>query len=247
MQMDHEKLREIVDSSQNIVFFGGAGVSTESNIPDFRSTDGLYAQSWRYPPETIISHDFFLRNTQEFFRFYREKMLFPNARPNPAHLTLAALERLGKLQAVVTQNIDGLHQAAGSHRVFELHGSVHRNSCMRCGAKYDLAFILSTQGVPKCPHCGGIVKPEVVLYGETLDETTVDGAVHAISQADTMIVGGTSLAVYPAAGLLSYFRGKTIVVINRTPTPFDRQADLLIDKPIGTVMAHAFADLLMEY
>ncbi len=246
MQMYSEKLRNIINSSKNIVFFGGAGVSTESKIPDFRSTDGLYAQSWRYPPETIISHDFFLQNTEEFYRFYREKMLFPDARPNPAHLALAALERIGKLNAVITQNIDGLHQAAGSSRVFELHGSVHRNACMRCGAKYGLRFVLSTHDVPHCPHCGGVIKPEVVLYGEALDDAIVKGALSAIAQADTLIIGGTSLAVYPAAGLLTYFRGATTVVINRTPTPLDRQADLLIDKPIGEVMGGTFADLIRE-
>lgn len=244
--MYDEKLRKIVDSGKNIVFFGGAGVSTESKIPDFRSTDGLYAQSWSYPPETIISHDFFLRNPEEFYRFYREKMLFPDAKPNPAHLALAALEQVGKLDAVITQNIDGLHQAAGSRHVFELHGSVHRNTCMSCGAKYDLSFILSGSGVPHCPRCGAMIKPDVVLYGEALDDTTVEGACSAIARADTMIVGGTSLAVYPAAGLLSYFRGKTVVVINRTPTPYDRQADLLIDEPIGELMGRAFSDLLGE-
>lgn len=242
--MYSEKLRNIVDSGKNIVFFGGAGASTESKIPDFRSTDGLYAQSWRYPPETIISHDFFLQNPQEFYRFYREKMLFPDAKPNPAHLALAALERAGKLRAVITQNIDGLHQAAGSKQVFELHGSVHRNACMRCGAKFDLRFILSTQNVPHCPHCGGIIKPCVVLYGEALDDATVEGALSAIAQADTLIVGGTSLAVYPAAGLLRYFHGSTTVVINRSPTPLDRKADLLIDEPIGEVMGQTFQDLI---
>jgi len=238
-----EKLRKLVDSHENIVFFGGAGVSTESKIPDFRSTDGLYAQSWRYPPETIISHDFFLKDPAEFYRFYREKMLFPDAQPNPAHCALAALERIGKLRAVITQNIDGLHQAAGSKRVLELHGSVHRNRCMRCGEKYTLDDILASDGIPKC-RCGGTIKPDVVLYGESLDEDVLDSAVAAIAQADMMIVGGTSLAVYPAAGLLSYFRGKCIVVINKTPTHFDRRADLLIDEAIGEIMAQAFGDLL---
>ena len=242
--MYSEELRKIVDESKSIVFFGGAGVSTESGIPDFRSTDGLYAQKWRYPPEEIISHGFFLHDTKEFYRFYREKMLFPDAKPNRAHLALAALERAGKLTAVVTQNIDGLHQAAGSKRVYELHGSVHRNYCMSCGAAYPLDFILSSEGVPRCPKCGGLIKPDVVLYGESLDESTIDGAVRAIEKADMLIVGGTSLAVYPAAGLLSYFRGRKIVVINKSPTHFDRSANLLLAAPIGEVLGDTFADIL---
>lgn len=242
--MYSEELRKIAEESKNIVFFGGAGVSTESGIPDFRSTDGLYAQKWRYPPEQIISHSFFLHDTKEFYRFYREKMLFPDAKPNRAHLALAALEREGKLSAVVTQNIDGLHQRAGSKTVYELHGSVHRNYCTSCGAFYDLSFILSSDGVPHCPKCGGLIKPDVVLYEESLDEETIERSVDAISKADTMIVGGTSLAVYPAAGLLSYFRGSRIVVINKSPTHFDRNADLLLAAPIGEVLGDTFSDIL---
>ena len=231
-----EELKKIISESENVVFFGGAGVSTESGIPDFRSKDGLYAQRYDYPPETIISHDFFLHDTAEFYRFYRERMLFPAARPNAAHLALARLEREGKLSAVVTQNIDGLHQAAGSRRVYELHGSVLRNHCMRCGKFYPLSYITESKGVPRC-ECGGIVKPDVVLYGEPLDDKTVQGAVGAIAKADALIVGGTSLVVYPAAGFLDFFRGRHLVVVNKTPTQADARADLVINAPIGEVFA----------
>ena len=226
-----ETLQQLVDSSGKIVFFGGAGVSTESGIPDFRSVDGLYQQTWSYPPETILSHTFFVRHPEEFFDFYRKKMIFLDAKPNPAHLKLAALERAGKLTAVVTQNIDGLHQAAGSRQVFELHGSIHRNHCMLCGKSYRVEDILHSEGVPRC-SCGGVIKPDVVLYEEGLDTDTIQGAVQAISEADLLIVGGTSLAVYPAAGLIRYCSGK-LVVINMSPTPVDRDADLLIQEPIG--------------
>ncbi len=231
-----EELKKIISESENVVFFGGAGVSTESGIPDFRSKDGLYAQRYDYPPETIISHDFFLHDTAEFYRFYRERMLFPAARPNAAHLALARLEREGKLSAVVTQNIDGLHQAAGSRRVYELHGSVLRNHCMRCGKFYPLSYIAESKGVPRC-ECGGIVKPDVVLYGEPLDDKTVQGAVGVIAKADALIVGGTSLVVYPAAGFLDFFRGRHLVVVNKTPTQADARADLVINAPIGEVFA----------
>ena len=231
-----EELKKIISESRNIVFFGGAGVSTESGIPDFRSKDGLYAQKYDYPPETIISHDFFLCNPAEFYRFYRERMLFPSARPNAAHLALARLEEEGRLSAVVTQNIDGLHRAAGSQRVYELHGSVLRNHCMRCGKFYPLSYIMQSEGIPRC-DCGGVVKPDVVLYGEALDDKVVEGAIGAIARADTLIVGGTSLVVYPAAGFLDFFRGKHLVVVNKTPTQADENADLVINAPIGEVFA----------
>ncbi len=231
-----EGLKKIISESRNIVFFGGAGVSTESGIPDFRSEDGLYAQKYAYPPETVISHDFFLRNPAEFYRFYRERMLFPSARPNAAHLALARLEEEGRLSAVVTQNIDGLHRAAGSRKVYELHGSVLRNHCMRCGEFYPLSYILQSEGIPRC-DCGGMIKPDVVLYGESLDDKVVEGAIGAIARADTLIVGGTSLVVYPAAGFLDFFRGKHLVVVNKTPTQADENADLVINAPIGEVFA----------
>ena len=212
-----EKLRGIIKNSDKIVFFGGAGVSTESGIPDFRSVDGLYNQQWDYPPETILSHSFFMKKTEEFYRFYRAKMLCPNAEPNAAHLKLAQLEREGKLTAVVTQNIDGLHQAAGSKKVYELHGSVLRNYCMKCGKFHSVEFIMNSTGVPTC-ECGGVVKPDVVLYEEGLDDSVVNGAVNAIAEADTLIIAGTSLNVYPAAGLVRYFRGNNLVIINMSPT-----------------------------
>ena len=230
------RLKELVDRSSRIVFFGGAGVSTESGIPDFRSTDGLYHQQWKYPPETILSHTFYVQHTEEFYRFYREKLLLPDARPNAAHRKLAWLEKEGKLTAVVTQNIDGLHQAAGSRKVYELHGSVLRNYCQKCGAFYDAEYIRTTQGVPRC-RCGGVIKPDVVLYEEGLDSQTMRGATEAISQADLLIIGGTSLAVYPAAGLIDYFRGDALVVINKAPTPRDSQADLLIQGSIGEALS----------
>lgn len=230
-------LREIVQRYDNIVFFGGAGVSTESGIPDFRSVDGLYHQQYDYPPETILSHTFYRRNTGEFYRFYRNKMLFTDAKPNAAHKKLAELEQAGKLRAVITQNIDGLHQAAGSKTVLELHGSVLRNYCESCGQFHDVSYILETEGVPKCQKCGGPVKPDVVLYEEGLDQKTINAAVRYIHEADVLIIGGTSLTVYPAAGLIDYFKGDQLVVINKAPTPRDAHADLLIQAPIGEVFS----------
>lgn len=233
-----EELRGMIKNSDKIVFFGGAGVSTESGIPDFRSVDGLYNQQWDYPPETILSHSFFMKKTEEFYRFYRAKMLCPNAEPNAAHLKLAQLEREGKLTAVVTQNIDGLHQAAGSKKVYELHGSVLRNYCMKCGKFHSVEFIMNSTGVPTC-ECGGLVKPDVVLYEEGLDDSVVNGAVNAIAEADTLIIAGTSLNVYPAAGLVRYFRGNDLVIINMSPTGMDSSADLLICGRIGEVLSAA--------
>ena len=232
-----KKLKELVDESENIVFFGGAGVSTESGIPDFRSTDGLYHQQYDYPPETILSHSFYESNPEEFFRFYRTKMLAPEAKPNAAHRKLAELEAAGKLKAVITQNIDGLHQAAGSREVLELHGSVHRNYCETCGKFYGLDFILHTEGVPRCEACGGRVKPDVVLYEEGLDMKTLERAVGFLSKADMLIIGGTSLNVYPAAGLIRYYRGHKLVLINKSPVAADLTADLTIADPIGETLA----------
>lgn len=229
------ELQEMIDRAGRIVFFGGAGVSTESGIPDFRSADGLYSQKYKYPPEEIVSHDFFMRNTEEFYRFYRDRMIFPQAKPNAAHLKLAELERAGKLYAVVTQNIDGLHTAAGSRRVIELHGSVHRNHCMTCGKSYGLDFVMGCEGVPWC-ECGGIVKPDVVLYGENLDDNDINSAINEISRADLLIIGGTSLAVYPAAGLIRFFNGERVVVINKSPISADRNADLVINGSIGEAL-----------
>ena len=231
------EFREIVDKYNNIVFFGGAGVSTESGIPDFRSVDGLYNQQYDYPPETIFSHTFYRRNPEEFYRFYRNKMLFTDAKPNAAHLKLAALERKGKVRAVITQNIDGLHQAAGSKVVLELHGSVLRNYCENCGEFYDINYILASHGVPRCEKCGGPIKPDVVLYEEGLDQKTINDAVRYIREAEVLIIGGTSLAVYPAAGLIDYFQGEKLVVINKASTPRDSYADLLIQAPIGQVFS----------
>ena len=232
------KLKEWVDGSDNIVFFGGAGVSTESNIPDFRSVDGLYNQEYDYPPETILSHTFFMRNPKEFYRFYKNKMLILDAKPNAAHLKLAELEKQGKLKAVVTQNIDGLHQAAGSKVVYELHGSVHRNYCMKCHKFFGPDYMAQSEGdVPKCDACGGMIKPDVVLYEEGLDNEVISGAVNAISRADVLIIGGTSLVVYPAAGLIDYYRGKKLVLINKSTTPRDGIADLIINDSIGKVFA----------
>ena len=228
-------LGEWVRDARRIVFFGGAGVSTESGIPDFRSTDGLYHQQWRYPPETILSHTFYESNPEEFFRFYRAKLLAPDAKPNAAHRKLAQWEREGKLTAIVTQNIDGLHQAAGSHAVYELHGSVHRNYCQRCGKFHDFSFMLHSEGVPRC-QCGGIVKPDVVLYEEGLDAQVLNGAVNAIAQADLLIIGGTSLNVYPAAGLIRYYRGDRLVLINKSAVAMDLSASLVITDPIGEVL-----------
>ena len=234
--MPYEELQNLVSKSKKIVFFGGAGVSTESGIPDFRSQDGLYHQKYDYPPETILSHTFFVRRPEEFFRFYRDKMLPLDAKPNPAHLKLAEWEREGRLLAVVTQNIDGLHQAAGSKKVFELHGSIHRNYCQSCGKSYPPEYIRDSKDpVPLC-ECGGRIKPDVVLYEEGLDNDVLSGAVHAIRQADLMIVAGTSLTVYPAAGLVQYFRGKHLVLINRSSTPMDSQCDLVIHDSVGKVL-----------
>jgi len=230
------KLKAWVDQSGRIAFFGGAGVSTESGIPDFRSTGGLYHQEWKYPPEVILSHSFYKSNPEEFFRFYRAKMLAPEAKPNAAHRKLAEWEAMGKLSAVVTQNIDGLHQAAGSGHVCELHGSVHRNHCERCGKPYGLDFILNTTGVPRC-GCGGIVKPDVVLYEEGLDQDVMNDAVNSIARADLLIIGGTSLNVWPAAGLINYFRGERLALINKSAVARDLSAGLVITDPIGEVMA----------
>ena len=228
------KLQELVDQYDNIVFFGGAGVSTESGIPDFRSQDGLYNQTYDYPPETILSHTFFMRKPEEFFRFYRDKMLCDTAKPNAAHQKLAELERAGRLKAVITQNIDNLHQMAGSRNVLELHGSVYRNYCMKCRKFYDFSYMKHSEGVPRC-SCGGIIKPDVVLYEEGLDMQVVSKAIQYISRADVLIVGGTSLVVYPAAGLIDFFTGRRLVIVNRTPTPRDRQADLCIAANVGEV------------
>ena len=231
-----EQLQNIIDDSKRIVFFGGAGVSTESNIPDFRSADGLYQQKYKYSPEQIVSHSFFVRNPEGFYEFYKEKMMFLDAKPNAAHLKLAELEEAGKLTAVITQNIDGLHQAAGSKNVLELHGSIHRNYCMKCHKFYDAAYVKNASGIPRCT-CGGMIKPDVVLYEEGLDNDTIEESVRAISQAQVLIIGGTSLAVYPAASLIDYFRGEALVVINKSSTPRDRNADLLIKEPIGQVFS----------
>lgn len=232
-----ETLAQWLQESENIVFFGGAGCSTESGVPDFRSVDGLYHQQYDYPPETILSHSFFVAQTEEFYRFYKAKMLLLEAKPNPAHLALARLEEQGKLKAVVTQNIDGLHQAAGSKAVFELHGSVHRNTCTKCGKFFDAQYIKNAPGVPWCDACGGLIKPDVVLYEEGLDDRVLDGAVRAIEQADVLIIGGTSLAVYPAAGLVRYYQGDRLVLINKDPTPYDGKADLVLHAPIGQVLS----------
>lgn len=228
------KLKKLIDQSENIVFFGGAGVSTESGIPDFRSTDGLYNQKYDYPPELMLSHEFFFEHTEEFYRFYRDKMLYPDVKPNKAHFALAKLESEGKLKAVITQNIDNLHQAAGSKNVLELHGSVYRNYCIQCRKFYPLETILNSTGVPRC-SCGGIIKPDVVLYGEQLDDEVLNKAVFAVRKADMLIVGGTSLNVYPAAGLIHFFKGRYLVVINKTPTPADHMAALVLNEPIGEV------------
>lgn len=230
-------LQEIIDGSDNIVFFGGAGVSTESGIPDFRSVDGLYNQKYDYPPETILSHTFFMNKTEEFYKFYRDKLIVHGVQPNKAHIALAELEKKGKLKAVITQNIDGLHQMAGSKNVIELHGSTLRNFCMDCGKSYDVNYIDNSKGVPRC-ECGGIVKPDVVLYEEMLDDNAITKAVKFISEADVLIIGGTSLNVYPAAGFINYFKGKHLVIINKASTSADKQSDLVINEPIGEVLGN---------
>ncbi len=236
-----QELQSIIDNSSKIVFFGGAGVSTESGIPDFRSQDGLYSQKWKYPPETIISRSFFDADPKEFYRFYREKLIIKGVKPNAAHYKLAELEAAGKLLAVVTQNIDGLHQAAGSKKIYELHGSTLRNFCMNCRESYDIDFIAdsanSRDSLPRCTKCGGLVKPDVVLYEEGLDDNVINGAVQAIAAADTLIIGGTSLVVYPAAGLINYFRGDKLVLINKSETAADSKADLVIHDSIGKVFS----------
>lgn len=230
-----QELQRMIDESQRIVFFGGAGVSTESNIPDFRSSDGLYNETYQYPPEQVVSHTFFVQKTEMFYEFYKNKMMFLDAKPNAAHKKLAEMEQAGKLTAVITQNIDGLHQMAGSKHVWELHGSIHRNYCQRCGKFYDAAYVKESEGIPRC-ECGGIIKPDVVLYEEGLDGRTIQNSVQAISEADMLIIGGTSLVVYPAASFIDYFHGKYLVVINKSATPRDSQADLCIQEPIGKVL-----------
>lgn len=236
MDSNIERLRSLVSESDNIVFFGGAGVSTESGIPDFRSVDGLYNQKWKYPPETILSRSFFDRDPEEYFRFHREKLVIEGVKPNRAHLRLVELEREGKLRAVVTQNIDGLHQASGSKNVLELHGSILRAYCSRCGKKYDADVINHGTGVPRCA-CGGVIRPDIVLYEEPLDDAVVSAAIRYISSADVLIVGGTSLNVYPAAGLINYYRGNKLVLVNLSETPYDGYADLVIHEKIGEVFA----------
>ena len=240
-----KKLSEIIKNSNNIVFFGGAGVSTESGIPDFRSANGLWSEKLKInlTPEQLVSHTMFMKYPEEFFKFYREKLIYPNAKPNAAHIALAKLEKMGKLKAIVTQNIDGLHQLAGSKNVYELHGSVLRNYCMNCHAFYDEKFILESKGIPTCTKCGGIVKPDVVLYEEGLDNDVINGAVRAISQADTLIIGGTSLVVYPAAGLIDYFRGKNLILINKSSTSADNKANLAIHDAIGKVLEEVINNL----
>lgn len=232
-----EQLQAMIDESNRIVFFGGAGVSTESNIPDFRSATGIYHQKYKYSPEQVVSHSFFMKYPEAFYEFYKEKMMILDAKPNAAHLKLAELEQAGKLQAVVTQNIDGLHQAAGSKKVLELHGSVHRNYCQKCGKFFDAKYILNSKGTPKCDVCDGEIKPDVVLYEEGLDDETMRQAIYYISQADILIIGGTSLAVYPAAGLIDYYCGNKLVLINKSTTPLDRRADLKIEGNIGEIFS----------
>ncbi|MEN8078252.1 NAD-dependent protein deacylase [Clostridioides difficile] len=243
MENKIEKLAQIIKESNNIVFFGGAGVSTESGIPDFRSSNGLFNEKLNitFTPEQLVSHSFYIRYPKEFFNFYKAKLIYPDAKPNGAHTSLAKLEEIGKLKAIVTQNIDGLHQMAGSKNVFELHGSVLRNYCVKCHAFYDEKFILEAKDVPACTKCGGTVKPDVVLYEEGLDDATIRGAIQAITNADTLIIGGTSLVVYPAAGLIDYFRGKNLVLINKSSTSADSKADLVINDSIGEVLSKALS------
>lgn len=231
-----EKLQNRIDESNRIVFFGGAGVSTESGIPDFRSVDGLYHQKYDYPPETILSHSFFCNHTEEFYRFYHDKMMYLDAKPNNAHKKLVELEKAGKLSAIVTQNIDGLHQIAGSKKVLELHGSIHRNFCQKCGAQYDAQYIKNSTLIPKCEKCGGLIKPDVVLYEECLDDHVMSEAIYEIGQADMLIIGGTSLVVYPAAGLIHYYRGENLVLINKSATSQDLNANLVIQGNIGEIL-----------
>ncbi len=240
-----QELKDILQNSDNIVFFGGAGISTASGIPDFRSSDGLYSQNLgrHFTPEQAVSHSFFVQYPEDFFDFYKENLIYPDAKPSGCHIALARLEEMGKLKAVVTQNIDGLHQAAGSKVVYELHGSVLRNYCMKCGQFYDEKFILESEGIPKCTKCGGSVKPDVVLYEEGLDQDVINGAVDAISKADTLIIGGTSLIVYPAAGLINYFHGSKLVLINKSKTSADSKADLVINDDIAKVMMEAVENL----
>lgn len=241
--MSIDKLTKILKESNNIVFFGGAGMSTESGIPDFRSANGLFNKKLNitFTPEQLVSHSFYIKYPTEFFNFYKEKLIYENAKPNVGHIALAKLGEMGKLKAIVTQNIDGLHQAAGSKNVFELHGSVHRNYCIKCHAFYDAQFILESKNIPTCTKCGGIVKPDVVLYEEGLDNNVINGAVDAISKADTLIIGGTSLVVYPAAGLINYFNGKNLILINKSSTPYDSKADLIINDSIGKVLSKAIS------
>ncbi|QLY80330.1 NAD-dependent protein deacylase [Clostridium intestinale] len=243
--MNIDKLKEILINSNNIVFFGGAGVSTESGIPDFRSASGLFNERLNktFTPEQLVSHTYFMRYTEDFYKFYKDKLIYEEAKPNDAHLALAKLEKLGKLKAVITQNIDGLHQAAGSKNVFELHGSVHRNYCTKCHKFYPVEFILKASKTPTCADCGGTVKPDVVLYEEGLDEDVINGAVNAIAHADTLIIGGTSLVVYPAAGLINYFKGKNLILINKSTTSADSKADLVIHDSIGKVLKECTEDL----
>lgn len=245
MDTEIEQLTKILKESNNIVFFGGAGVSTESGIPDFRSADGLFNEKLNitFTPEQLVSHSFYIRYPKEFFNFYKAKLIYPQAKPNKAHIALAKLEEMGKLKAVITQNIDGLHQAAGSKNVFELHGSVLRNYCVKCHAFYDEKFILDSKDVPTCTKCGGNVKPDVVLYEEGLDDNVIRDAIRAIANADTLIIGGTSLVVYPAAGLIDYFRGKNLVLINKSSTSADNKADLVIHDSIGKVLSMAINNL----
>ena len=245
MENKIQELTNIIKNSKNIVFFGGAGVSTESGIPDFRSADGLYSSKYdrKFSPEEILSHNFFYSHTNDFYKFYKDKMIYTKAKPNPAHIVLAQLEKMGKLKAIITQNIDGLHQMAGSKNVFELHGSVYRNYCTNCYRSYDLDYIIKSKDIPKCESCGGIIKPDVVLYGEALDNYVINGALNAIKNADTLIIGGTSLVVYPAAGFVDYFRGKNLILINKSSTQYDNKANLVINDSIGKVLKSVFDKL----